>query len=226
MESLVKIKEYLQHNKEWLFSGIGVLVFSILYTALRGLFKTKQKQIKYIETTTSQIVGKEKVTLYTPRAEFDDYLTFLVNQAKKEITLVSITFGFVSYPKIENLVENNNVVFHFYILNLNSQHYHHRVQDIHLDTSKANYFFKQDIENLLKLKEKFPNKVYLYQYDTYPFWHYVCIDENKIFLSYHPIGDLGYKSSDVFEVEKKLSLHTFKLFKSHIELIQKESQKL
>lgn len=232
MESLVKIKEYLLSNKEWLFSGTGVSITVAIFTSIviifkKTLFKNKKFEIDYIETKANHLIRKESIAIYSPRSEFDDYLSFVVNQAKKNITLVSITFGFVSYPKLEKLVEENNIVFNFYILDPKSQYFKARIDDISLKASKnSDYLFKNDVDNLIRLKEKFSSKINIYQYDNYPFWHYILIDNKKIYLSYHPINSLGYNKCNLFEVEKKTSIDMFKLFTSHIDIIKKESRKL
>lgn len=226
---LMKTKEYIQSNKDWLFSGIGVLIISTIFAGFlvlfKRVFKKNRQEISNIETITTHFLKKEEVSVYTPRSEFDDYITFVVNQAKKNVSLVSITFGFVSYPKLEKLIEEQNIVFDFYILDPESQYFKERTQDINGDLDN-DYLFSKDIENLVKLKQKFINKVNIYKYDNYPFWHYILVDEYKLFISHHPINSLGYNTCSVLELNKKISSNIFKLFFDYIELIKKESKRI
>jgi hypothetical protein len=229
MEYIKDFLKYLNINKEWLFSGSGITIitaiFAFIIFAFKKIFK-KKTEIEYIQTTINQRLKKEFITLYNPRSEFDDYFSFVVNQAKQNITLISITFGFISYPKLEKLINERNIEFNFYNLDKQSKYFNQRSKDINNKNTNDDYLFSSDIENLIKLKNKFPKKIKIFQYNSYPFWHYILIDNKKIYLSYHPIGKLGYKECNLFEVEEKISSDTFKLFESHIEVIKNESEQI
>lgn len=228
MEFIIKLKEYLQINREWIFSGIGVSIIIGLFLTIKKIFNFDKKDIKKIEVEINNLIGYEKIDIYDPRADFEDYFSYVVNQANKKIDAVSITFGFVSYVKLEKLIEERNIIFNFYILASNSNYYKKRLRDINQndEIEDKDYLFKKNIERLKNLQKKFPNKVYLHAYNNYPYWHYILIDDNKIFLSYHPIGSLGYKVSNVFKINKKFSPKNFNLFFNHIKIIKQESKKL
>jgi len=228
MEFLLKIKEYLHNNKDWIFSGIGVVVIApvLAYalSLLKKIFRKRQLEIKVIETGINHFLRREEINVYTSRSEFDDYITYTVNQAKKHIILVSITFGFVSYPKLEKLIKDRNIIFDFYVLDSTSQHFKNRINDIN-KSNNNDYLFNEDIDALIRLNEKYKDKLNVYRYDSYPFWHYILIDDKKFFLSHHPLNSLGYENCSVLEVDKMTSSDTFKLFFDHLEVIKKESKK-
>jgi len=229
MELLIKLKDYLQANKEWLFSGMGVVLTTSLIALLVGskkIFKSQKQEIETQEVLANHLLKSEKINIYTPRGEFDDDLTFVVNQAKRHVTLLSITFGFTSYPKLEKLIEERSISFDFYVLNPKSKYFKERNEDIKSNSIENDYLINSDITNLLKLKKQFPDRVNIFEYDSYPFWHYVLIDNKKVFLSYHPLNKQGYKKCNIFEIEESISVELFNLFKSHIELINMKSIKI
>ncbi len=219
------IIDYVKANKEWLFSGIGITVIAGLFFAVKRIFHLEKNDIKELQTKIDCFIGQECIDVYKPRAEFEDYFSYVVSQAKQEVYAVSITFGFVSYVKLEKLIEESNIIFHFFVLEPTSDYFTKRRKDINKSSNDKDYLFISNIERIKQLQIKFSQRVFLHYYDSYPFWHYILIDEKKLFFSYHPIGNLGYKNANVFYADKSKSNKTFEVFYNHINIIKKESKK-
>ncbi len=226
IDLLADLFNKIKNNVDWIFSGIGVVILTAFYYIIKKFIKPSDRKV--IESKIKYFIRQEEINIYEPRAEFDDYFTYITNQAKTQIDAISITFGFVSYVKLEKLIEDSKIVFNFYVLNPQSKYYKDRVSDIYKNSNinDNNYLFKDNIGRLKELQKKFPERIGIYSYDNYPFWHYILIDNKILYSSYHPIGRLGYKECNVFEMEKDKSPKIYEMFKSHIEIIKKESSVL
>jgi len=80
-------------------------------------------------------------------------------------------------------------------------------------------------QDIIELSKKIPERVILTYYDEYPFWHYVIIDNETLYLSFNPLGEIGYSTSPVYILKNNGNPKSFfALHREHFRVLSRNAK--
>lgn len=154
-----------------------------------------------------------------------NYFSQAASKAKIAVDCIFVTGGFIPGIELtETISKLKNVKFNFYLLDPSSAYLQQRIEDIQHKYPIGND--GHEYQNIINLSKNHPERVTLTYYDEYPFWHYILIDNHTIYLSYNPIGKIGYLNAPIYVLKNNNSMTSlFNLHKEHISILCRKAKK-
>jgi len=158
------------------------------------------------------------------RKSYGNYFTQVASQAKVSVESVFVTGGFIPGVELSEIIsELKRVRFHFYLIDPNSNNLSLREQD-----TKDKYAVGKDgdgYQDIIDLAEQYPDRVFLDYYVEYPFWHYVLIDNETLYLSFNPLDSIGYLTSPVYILKNNGNTKSlFELHREHLRVLIRNTE--
>lgn len=180
------------------------------------------ESLKKLTKSSLEELGLQEVK--ESRKSYGNYFTHIASQAKVSVESVFVTGGFIPGVELSELVsDQERVRFHFYLIDPKSNNLSLREQD-----TKDKYAVGKEgdgYQDIIDICKQYPDRVALDYYDEYPFWHYVLVDNETLYLSYNPLESIGYSNSPVYVLKnngKERSL--FELHREHLRVITRNAE--
>jgi hypothetical protein len=220
---MLKILEYVDtHPYIWKIIYLIIAIFGIVLI------------IQFIKGGTIKLFGvefninkrdmknnlSEFIQTLPSRSQSMNYIRDNVENAKSSVDFVFVTGGFIPSVFVESLLKNkSDIDFHIYLVHPLSASRSKRTEDTKeiFAVGKKGDGYKHIIDACKKYKNG-----HIYFYEDYPYWHYIQIDNNRIVVSYNPLGRVGFETSPVFILENKEPTdRLFAMFSEHIRVMKK-----
>ncbi|MBU1319360.1 MAG: DUF4062 domain-containing protein [candidate division Zixibacteria bacterium] len=199
------------------------------YPAIGWVRANKATEIQNLKDSLQELIkgGVQELGIQEikdSRKSYGNYFTQVASQAKVSVESVLVTGGFIPGVELSELIsELSRVRFHFYLLDPASSHLKQREQD-----TKDKYPVGKGgdgYQDIIDLTKEIPERVFLDYYDEYPFWHYVMIDNETLYLSSNPLGAIGYSTSPVYILKNNgNSKSLFELHREHLRVLSRNAE--
>ena len=162
--------------------------------------------------------------IYQSRKSLGAYFTEITRTAKSSVLMYFVTGGFIPAVELEEIVaDSEDVTFTFLIIDPNSTHRTERGKDTasRFEVGKVG----DGYDHLLSAKDRYPDRIRIKTYDHYPFWHYVLVDENELYVSFNPIGKIGFSTSTLYKMRPdKTGDSLFHSHRENLKLIERSAK--
>jgi hypothetical protein len=175
--------------------------------------------------TQNKVINDLGVTnIIRSRNSCNNYFSQATSKAKNIVECIFITGGFIPGIELtETIAKLKNVQFNFYLLNPSSIYLRQRIEDIQYQYPIGND--GHEYQNIINLTKSHPERVSLTYYDEYPFWHYIMVDNQTIYISYNPIGKIGHLNAPIYVLTNNNSMKSlFNLHKEHIRILCRKAK--